>query len=157
MNAAEQKAARLEEMVARQIDEKAQFAKDLIRWQDTVKLRDQAIERKEQRIKELQADLQKASSEAVLYRNLMETRDEQLEAQSVKLLDLEAAAEMQGGIKPENISYRAILEAEVKARKAAQEELRVVTKSMATMQAAYHESLTHVAEFLRLFKPGDGG
>lgn len=148
--AAEQKAARLEE-------ENVKFAKELIRWQDTVKLRDEAIGRKEKQIKELQEKLDQVAGWEKFNREMLERREAELESMSVKLLDLEAAAEMQGGEPKERISYRAILEAEVKARKAAQEQLRLATKSQDAMQRAYNDAMGQVGEFLRLFKPAMDG
>lgn len=59
VDAAEQKAARLEEQVA--VKEQV-HKQQLTKWQDTVKLRDEAIERKEQRIKELMAINQQLTS-----------------------------------------------------------------------------------------------
>ena len=120
--AAEQKAARLEE-------ENVKFAKELIRWQDTVKLRDEAIARKEKQVKEQMAI------------------NQQLTSQVTELTG------MQEGLAPSGLQYGKVLEAEVEARKQAQEELDATKKKCEQLGSQW---MAAIEELVRYKKPAVG-
>lgn len=120
--AAEQKAARLEEQGIKDQNKIQQ-------WADTVKLRDEAIERKEKQIKEQMAI------------------NQQLTSQVTEL------TVMQEGLAPSGLQYGKVLEAEVEARKRAQEELDATKKKCEQLGSQW---MAAIEELVRYKKPAVG-
>lgn len=162
--AAELKAARLEEKL---VLEDRLHNELIVKWQDTVKLRDEAIGRSKDQINSLQAECQ------------------QLASQVTELTG------MQEGLAPSGLQYGKVLEAEVEARKRVQEERDLAIKRAIEDESTIAELANEVArlrgelaryntpaqpvpephhqvaewtltfadlvEFSRLFKPREGG
>lgn len=118
---AEEKAARLEEKYA----DLQLYAKKMERsWQDTVKLRDQAIERKEQQIKEQMAINQQLTSQVAEKSKALEN-----------LRDRVGFGFNEQFATPDGKTLCQVLESEISARKTSQEQLGVAMRDLRQCEA----------------------